>query len=296
MTELADRWSRWLLHDRFGGDLSALRQAMDFLEPIRDRVLRSADVTKGETVLDVGCGDGLLGFGALPMVGETGLVIFSDVSHDLLERCRQIADELGVLNRCSFVKSEAETLADIEDSSVDVVVTRSVLIYVEDKASAFESFRRVLRPGGRISLFEPINRRMADLNSDTFYGYDTTPIRDLAAKVKDAFEDEATPDGAMMGFDETDLFYMAEAAGFNDVAVSLEIFTVNQPPVGVSGWSNLLATRPNPNAPTYGEAIERALTADEADQFETHLRPMVDNGADARTRMAVAYVTAERPH
>lgn len=294
MTDRADRWSRWLLHDRFGGDAAALRQAMEFLEPVRDRVLRSARIASGATVLDVGCGDGLLGFGALPMMGDTGQVVFSDVSHELLERCRQIAGELGVLDRCSFVESPAETLAEIEDASVDVVMTRSVLIYVEDKGSAFEAFRRVLRPGGRISLFEPVNRRIADLNRDTFFGYDTTPIRDLAAKVNQVFEAAATDEGTMMGFDETDLFYMAEEAGFTNVTVSLEIFTVDRPP-GVSGWSTLLATRPNPNAPTYGEAIEDALTTDEANKFEAHLRPMVDNGLDTRTRMAVAYVTAERP-
>lgn len=267
---------------------------MEFLEPVRDRVLRSARIASGATVLDVGCGDGLLGFGALPMMGDTGQVVFSDVSHELLERCRQIAGELGVLDRCSFVESPAETLAEIEDASVDVVMTRSVLIYVEDKGSAFEAFRRVLRPGGRISLFEPVNRRIADLNRDTFFGYDTTPIRDLAAKVNQVFEAAATDEGTMMGFDETDLFYMAEEAGFTNVTVSLEIFTVDRPP-GVSGWSTLLATRPNPSAPTYGEAIEDALTTDEANKFEAHLRPMVDNGLDTRTRMAVAYVTAERP-
>jgi hypothetical protein len=38
------------------------------------------------------------------------------------------------------------------------------------------------------------------------------------------------------------------------------------------------------------------LTVDEADQFEAYLRPLVDSGADAKTRMAVAYVAAERPH
>jgi ubiquinone/menaquinone biosynthesis C-methylase UbiE len=43
-------------------------------------------------------------------------------------------------------------------ASVDVVTTRSVLIYVKDRARAFAEFARVLRPGGRTSLYEPINR------------------------------------------------------------------------------------------------------------------------------------------
>jgi ubiquinone/menaquinone biosynthesis C-methylase UbiE len=38
----------------------------------------------------------------------------------------------------------------VADGSVDVVTTRSVLIYVAEKAQAFAAFARVLRPQGRI--------------------------------------------------------------------------------------------------------------------------------------------------
>ena len=37
-------------------------------------------------------------------------------------------------------------------------MTRSVLIYVDDKRASFAALHRVLRPGGRVSMFEPINR------------------------------------------------------------------------------------------------------------------------------------------
>ena len=37
-------------------------------------------------MLDVECGDGLIAFGALDRVGEEGVVIFSDISQDLLAR------------------------------------------------------------------------------------------------------------------------------------------------------------------------------------------------------------------
>lgn len=294
MSDLADRWSRWLLHDRFGGDSVAFGRTLELLEPIRDRVLSSARIVPGATVLDVGCGDGLLGFGALPLVGDTGCVVFSDVSEELLERCREIAAELGVLDRCRFVESSAESLAGIEDHSVLVVVTRSVLIYVEDKSSAFAAFHRVLEPGGRISLFEPVNRRMTDLNRDTFFGYDSGPIRDLVVKVLAVFEAVAPPDGPMMGFDETDLLRLAESAGFSNITVSLELSSVDQAPFAGVGWSQLLDISPNPHAPTYREAIERALTSEEANRLETYLRPLVDQGVDGRLRKAFAYVTADK--
>jgi len=64
--------------------------------------------------------------------------------HDLLQR---VGD-----------RASADQLDAIEDASVDVVTARSVLIYLDDKQPAFTEMFRVLKPGGRISLFEPINR------------------------------------------------------------------------------------------------------------------------------------------
>jgi SAM-dependent methyltransferase len=186
-----------------------------------------------------------LGFEALRLVGDNGHIVFSDVSEELLDRCRQIAGELGVVDRCAFVTASAESLAGVADSSVDVVLTRSVLIYVEDKAAAFAAFHRVLKPGGRVSLFEPINRRGTELNREALFGYDATAISDLAAKVWGVFEDSAPPDGAMMGFDETDLLTLAETAGFANIAVNLALSSTDRPPFAGVGWSQLLAIRPS---------------------------------------------------
>ena len=295
MTEFADRWSSWLLHDRFGGDKAALQWTLAFLAPIRDRVLAAADITPGAVVMDVGCGDGLLGFGALALVGETGRVVFADVSAELLQHCQQIASELGASDRCAFVRTPAETLDGVADASVDVVMTRSVLIYVADKAGAFAAFGRVLRPGGRVSLFEPINRRSIELNRDTLLGYDATPRAALAAKVWAVFEAAAPADGPMMSFDETDLLRLAENTGFSNITVTLELSSVDRPPYAGIGWPQLMKTSPNPHAPTIGEAIEQALTPEEVTRLETYLRPLVEEGTDGRFRNANGYVTAAKP-
>ncbi len=295
MREFADRWSRWLLHDRFGGDEVAVQRTMEFLGPIRDRVLAAARIGSGEVVLDVGCGDGLLGFGALSLVGEAGRVVFADVSEELLDRCQDIASDVGVSDRCEFVNAVAETLDGVKGASVDVVMTRSVLIYVDDKAGAFDAFHRVLKPGGRISLFEPINRRGTELQRDTLFGYDTSPIDDLAARVRGVFEAAAPADGPMMGFDETDLLRLAERAGFADIAVTLELSSTETPPYAGVAWPQLMNIIPNPNAPTFGEAIEQALNPQERSRLEIYLRPLVDQAGGGRYRTADAYVTAVRP-
>src|SRR6266516_94872 len=148
-----DRWAEWLAERRFGGDPEARAGALAKLARTRDEVLDRAELREGETLLDIGCGEGLIGFGALER--GAGTVISSDVSTDLLDFCRGAAAELGVHERCRFVQAAADDLGPIDDESADVVTTRSVLIYVEEKAAALAEFARVLRPDGRVSLAEP---------------------------------------------------------------------------------------------------------------------------------------------
>jgi hypothetical protein len=86
VTDGPDRWQRWLLDVRFGGDAAARQQDLaEFLYPVRDEVLDRAGLRPGDTVLDVGTGDGLIAFGALDRLGPSGQVIFSDISQGLLD-------------------------------------------------------------------------------------------------------------------------------------------------------------------------------------------------------------------
>jgi len=81
-----DKWAEWVLARRDADDAEQKRRALEFLGPIRDRVLENARVRPGEVVLDVGAGDGLIAFGAMPLVEESGRVVFCDVSQDLPKR------------------------------------------------------------------------------------------------------------------------------------------------------------------------------------------------------------------
>jgi ubiquinone/menaquinone biosynthesis C-methylase UbiE len=132
-----DQWAQWLLHRRHGDDPEELEQMLACLSPIRDRVLDHARLREGETVLDVGCSDGLIAFGALDRVGPSGAVIFSAISQDLLDHCQRLATQMGVLDRCRFLRADTEDLTAIAEVTVDAVTTRSVLIYVADKPRAF---------------------------------------------------------------------------------------------------------------------------------------------------------------
>ena len=274
---------------RFGGDPAVREQLLTgLLYPIRETVLGKAKLQPGDTVLDVGAGDGLIAFGALERLGPDGRVIFSDISQDLLDHCRAAAAAEGLLDRSRFLLAAADSLDGVADASVDVVTTRSVLIYVKDKAAALREFYRVLRPGGRVSLFEPINVLMHD--PGRFLGYDVTPVEPLVAKVRALYESIQPPgDDPMVDFDDRDLVRHAEQAGFAEIGLELRVTVKNRKhPVP---WERALRMAGNPRVPTLGEALEQALSPPEIAELTAYLQPLVESGA-GRDRSALAYLTA----
>jgi len=259
------------------------------LAHVRDKVLDRAWLEPGETLLDAGCGEGLIGFGALER--GAGLVVFADISQDLLDLCRETAEGLEVSERCGFVLAPVEDLGGIDRDSVDVACTRSVLIYVTDKQRAFAELFRVLRPGGRVSLFEPINRFGIESRRQGFWGYSSDGVSDLEARVDAVYAEIQPPDDPMLDFDERDLLALAEGAGFFPIELELE--------AGIRGmearpWEPFVNSSGNPKIPTIAEAMEQALTPDERRRFAEHLRPLVEEGRGV-SRTACAYLTATKP-
>ncbi len=217
----------------------------------RDGVLDRAAIAGGDVLLDVGTGDGLIGLAALDLVGPGGKVIFSDVSADLLAECRRRAAAGGLLERCRFVQAGAEDLRGIAEQSVDVVTTRSVLIYVPGKQAAFAEFFRVLRPGGRLSIFEPINSFAVPAAGDDLFGLDLAAVADLAAKVRRAYLGVPTEQNPMLNFDERDLLRWAQAAGFAALELDYRAEVQVPEPLPTTDWEVLKKTAPNPLAPTF---------------------------------------------
>jgi arsenite methyltransferase len=285
-----DRWAEWILNRRFGGDDDAAESMLEGLRQVRDRVLDRAELREGETVLDVGCGDGLIAFGALER--GAGRVIFSDVSQDLLDVCREFA---GADARAEFVHAAAEDLSPIPDESVDVVTTRSVIIYVSEKLRAFSEFRRVLKPGGRLSMFEPINRFSEFKRDGQFLGIEMGELSELADRLRDRYNALAGSEEAMVDFDERDLLRFALDAGFDDTDLAYEariergrLWGQEPPPL-----EQILKTAPNPNAPTLEEVLDAELDAQERGRFLAYLRPRYE-ARELTGRSAVAYLRARR--
>jgi ubiquinone/menaquinone biosynthesis C-methylase UbiE len=216
-------------------------------------------------------------------------VIFSDISDDLLRHSEALAREMNVQDRCQFVHASADDLSPLPDGSVDAVTTRSVLIFVSAKQQAFHEFYRVLRQGGALSIFEPINRFAFPEPPDRFEGYNVTPVIDLAEKLKEHYyRFQPLDTDPMIDFDERDLVAQVEQAGFTEIHLELQAY-VKPPEEG--DWSAFLNIAYNPKIPTLAEAMQEALAPAEIERFTAHLRPLVE-ARQGTQRLAVAYLWA----
>ncbi len=112
----------------------------------RRRMLVMAGLKTGGTHLDVGSGTGLCAALAQEIVGPTGRVVAIDPSTGMLE----VARRRGVRET---VEGRAESLP-FPDASFDVVSMSYMLRHIDDLMLAFGEARRVLRPCGRIVIFE----------------------------------------------------------------------------------------------------------------------------------------------
>lgn len=112
------------------------------------------------SVLDVGCGTGLVGQ-ALRARGCAARIVGLDLSRTSL----RIAHQTGAYDTLEV--ADLQKPLDLSEDSVDVLVCAGVMTYLPDVEAVWREFARVVRPGGlvvvtqREDLWEP--RRCQDV-------------------------------------------------------------------------------------------------------------------------------------
>lgn len=135
---IAGGWHRWVPVVR------------DFSATATELMLDLAHVQKGSRVLDVGAGDGDQSLAAARRIGPDGYVLATDMTAELLAFARQSAAREG-LSQLHTRLMDAERL-ELTDATFDAVISRLALMYFPNVLQALEEMRRVLRPGGRVSV------------------------------------------------------------------------------------------------------------------------------------------------
>jgi len=140
------------------GQASPCPAALSFIvhNPIRQRymrpVLERVGIQPGECVLELGPGPGAFTLPAARRIGPTGRLIAVDIQTSMIAQVEQRAREAGLDNVKTHVASAYEL--PLEDNSVDRAFLITVLPEIPDRRRALAELRRVLKPGGVLSITE----------------------------------------------------------------------------------------------------------------------------------------------
>lgn len=133
-----------------------IKRFQEILNGSTQDLIARAGLAPGETVLDIGCGDGAVSLMLAERVGEAGKVYALDMSEEKLSRLTERAASRGLGNIKPLHGLAEEILPTLE--AVDAVYSRFVLMHVDKPQRLLGQMQRILAEGGRAILEEPIIR------------------------------------------------------------------------------------------------------------------------------------------
>jgi len=115
--------------------------------------LDAMQIAPAASVLDMGCGTGLVAREIARHSGFTGSVAGIDLSPHLVAAATRLAGEEGVGPRVTFQSGDVRQLP-FADAAFDAVVAHTLISHVSGPLSVLKEGARVLKPGGMLAVFD----------------------------------------------------------------------------------------------------------------------------------------------
>jgi ubiquinone/menaquinone biosynthesis C-methylase UbiE len=132
-----------------GGSLKDYNHAERRLWQDAPAILAQIGLKPGDTLADIGSGDGYFSIPAAKMVGQSGKIYALDVSAEAISELKATASAAG-LNNIQAAVGEAENTL-LCRGCADVVLIANVLHDFNDPVAALKNARLMLKPGGRLA-------------------------------------------------------------------------------------------------------------------------------------------------
>jgi len=115
-------------------------------------LMEALGVQEGQTVCDLGCGNGYHALRLAKRVGASGKVLAVDIQQPMLEMLEKRSDEAGLDNIELILGDVADP--KIPDGSCDMILLVDVYHEFSDPETMLMKMRKALKPDGRIALVE----------------------------------------------------------------------------------------------------------------------------------------------
>ena len=127
------------------------RLAEDYASYAVGPMLKLAGLEGTDNAIDIGCGSGLVTLSIAKKLDPGGHITGVDLSDGMLEFAKAKATRMGLSEKVSFLKSDAEKLG-LPSKSADAIVSLYALRHLPNPQAAIDEIFRVLKPGGRTAL------------------------------------------------------------------------------------------------------------------------------------------------
>jgi ubiquinone/menaquinone biosynthesis C-methylase UbiE len=120
-----------------------------FFARFAKRLIELAAPARGDRVVDVACGTGIVARQVARRVGDTGTIVGLDTNERMLEVARDAT--AGIDPPIRWLAADA-TEIPLADESADCVLCQQGLQFFADRPAALREMRRILVPDGRLAL------------------------------------------------------------------------------------------------------------------------------------------------